>query len=1832
MAGGLACTFEEKIGIYSAFITGYRTCKGTRSTAHLGSTFHREYEYFLSQEGKQTANPRKQFLEDLERTIGDLLDAKHSVILMLDANSVLTQDRHLRESMERLNLTDLHEKDPAPSTYIGASDRRIDYMFGSPCVENAKIAGGTLSYVDGPQSDHRGLFVDICADSLLSYHATDNSIQSPQARILKSGNPELVAAYIENVKAYYEDHAMVTRITKLYNEHEKLSDDELSRQLNTWDEDQGRAMIHAEKKIGRRGISKPNHWSPELRNAGILCRYWRLRLKARNHADYSETYTRLLQTAQQHDPHFTLPSLGIGLEPKEMSRQLKQAIRHLKKCQQESRELRHRTYQELLIRYENDNDPSTQLESIRRAKIVRNTMRAEDIRANFRDIRLAAKPFQTQQGGLKSLMIPSLPQSNSLSDRERYNTYDYLINTPETDVRWETILDREEIERYLLAYNQRSFRAAAASPCGHGVVLDQITFTTMSNAATEFMEGLVPPEWHEDNSMLKEFLHSFYAQTHSAQSGEGRRTIRTRIRAIDITKGFGKWREATSTSPSGRHLGHYKAIIQDPTLLDCLTKFLSITVQRGLSISRWKQAVNVMLEKDPGKPRINRLRIIHLFEADFNLLLKLLWGSRLVKHAAKYNLLNDGQHGSVPGRTAMELVMLNQLSNDLCRTQKVNIIRFENDASACYDRILVHLGMLAARRCGMPTNAVALHSGTLLDMKYKVKTHYGISEGSYQGSHAEPLFGTGQGSGASPAVWLTLVVVMMNTLERLIRERISFASPDDGYQHNRLIDAFVDDTSLAFNDYYQQMPFPEMVKTLENAAQTWQRLLSYSGGALNLKKCSWSCMYWQWTNGRPQLCHTESQTDHPTIRIDHDENSSDPSNGTTIRFISPRESIRILGVHLNPMGIFDFHIDQMKKKADSFASCLRSSRIRIHQSLTFLKTMYSPSMFYSLPAVAAKEEKWADVQRDLIETVLQKMGASKTTPYPIRHGPNELGGLNLVDLRTETGIARIKFLRNAIYSNSEAGRLLILSIKATQMEAGIGEHILLHPDIQIPYVTNTWITSLRTFLSHHSIKINITNTLAIRYNGQRDACIMNPLYLKGYTTQQQADINLVRLYLQVITLSDMSLANGQEIQRSALQGERSLEFHNRPTWPRQAAPTASQRRLWKRYLEANYIRYGTQWRQSLGPVVPIQLRLMAIEISPPAIQEHQSLKQYLQSLPVWHRRLLLKFHQPATDLEVWRAFRSRRRLTIASDGGLRKGVGTFGWKIVSRPPSLQGPDVTLFEGSGPVDGPRDIANSTRSELGGLTAPMLLCFSLANFWGLRHKCRLRWLTDSKAAISRVEFIIGSSKCVRKTPEDIDYVSAIRSLHKSLGLKLTTAWVKGHQDERIEYERLLPDAKLNVDTDHLATEHMFGKSNMPTQNTIHVPWQQVSILINGIRYPSQVDAQLRYHINGSYLKQYLQHKHGWSEKVWGTIDMHAFGQLFKTLPPKVQIHQMKFVHDLLAVGHRKGIISHATTNEVSMCPCCRKATETTYHLLQCTFNKGRSKALAEFKTNVRAKEANRFGKVFADVVMQWLHDPLVTPSLEGSLDHTINYNYHPQKYKALIQKAIQAQTQIGWLNLLKGYISTTWHELASTDFSHPEDEPTNRDDGSHRIARVLRALQTLTHTIWIERNNALHNKQEEQSRYQKTALDAEIANYHADTAALPAADRHYCDTRLDVLLRRSPSYKRRWIYRVRRAREMFKITGASNQTKLTKYYQRSSHSSSGLDHQGNKTTNTGGDASEHRREYNLASSYSTQRNNITQRPIITTQQIITKYLRERASNQPSDHANTASPPPR
>ena len=69
--------------------------------------------------------------------------------------------------------------------------------------------------------------------------------------------------------------------------------------------------------------------------------------------------------------------------------------------------------------------------------------------------------------------------------------------------------------------------------------------------------------------------------------------------------------------------------------------------------------MNVMLLKKPGDIRIHRLRVIHIYETDYNLVLSMCWRNT-IHNAEDNNILNEGQFGRRPGCTSHDPVFIEE--------------------------------------------------------------------------------------------------------------------------------------------------------------------------------------------------------------------------------------------------------------------------------------------------------------------------------------------------------------------------------------------------------------------------------------------------------------------------------------------------------------------------------------------------------------------------------------------------------------------------------------------------------------------------------------------------------------------------------------------------------------------------------------------------------------------------------------------------------------------------------------------------------------------------------------------------------------------------------------------------------------------------------------------------------------------------------------------------------------------------------------------------------------------------------------------------------------------
>ena len=143
-------------------------------------------------------------------------------------------------------------------------------------------------------------------------------------------------------------------------------------------------------------------------------------------------------------------------------------------------------------------------------------------------------------------------------------------------------------------------------------------------------------------------LQKLYLTNVKKSSGIIESPISRNISIADMTTGFRKWKESTTTSPSQRHLGNYKSFLVsdsnhnnpehadfDKDILQTINKIINATIASGVPLARWLTSLVVMIEEIPAVPRINKLRVINIYEADYNLLLKYFWLKQATKHAVK---------------------------------------------------------------------------------------------------------------------------------------------------------------------------------------------------------------------------------------------------------------------------------------------------------------------------------------------------------------------------------------------------------------------------------------------------------------------------------------------------------------------------------------------------------------------------------------------------------------------------------------------------------------------------------------------------------------------------------------------------------------------------------------------------------------------------------------------------------------------------------------------------------------------------------------------------------------------------------------------------------------------------------------------------------------------------------------------------------------------------------------------------------------------------------------------------------------------------------------------
>ena len=1065
---------------------------------------------------------RKHHARDLIDFIHHLHSQEHSVIVQGDFNEVLGESP---DGFTKL-CSECHLVDPI-TTIHGPQDfatynrghKVLDYILVDEELLPSIVRCGYEPFNSNFFSDHRGVYIDVDTDM---FFGDQVQLAAMQSRDLVSTKQYQIAPYFKHKHQHLEDHNWFEKIQTL---RQCIKDENPNHPLA--EELYGR-LLESCRYAGKR--------LPKFRDAPYSPELVRLR-KINNYL--SSVQTQLAtgidmaeQLAKQRRKLGTLQfDLPTSVEACKLAkRQAQKDFKIALKQEIKKRPLRKAHMKQLIKAAKAEGD----MKKARLLKHIKRTEESNDVFHKLRNIR-----NKVPSGGLKHLLVPEDPTMD-----------------PKQCTDWRTVDIPHEIEALLQERNQKHFGQSRDCNLTSPPTDFTMDFTGTCHRAEQILDGTYPME--DVDELTKIFLEAL-----QYVSAEDKDFISPKLTSEEYLGKVKVWNERTSTSPgSNQHLGHLKAYTAQHSLEDKSQAAEELQDQRdailgghltllnyalhfGYSYDPWKTIVNAMLEKQPGIPKIHRLRVIHLMEADYNLILSVKWRA-LLQHACNKGYVNEHQFGSQPGKEALDAVFIRELEYELTRLTRSNLLHFDNDATSCYDRIPCFLANVVSRKYGMHRKVCVVQGKTLAEARYHLKTQLGVSDEFVQHSRAFPWFGTGQGSGNSPCYWLFICSTLFDIYESKAKGA-TYESPDKLLTTTIKIVGFVDDTRNSTNTFGQS-PQPSMESLVAQAqqdSQLWNNLLLTCNQQLELPKCGFHPMTTTFDeNGAPIM---EEDPNISDLVLHREGEPQD--NGIKIDQWKTTEATKYLGCHVCPNNNKP-QLEVLKKKCQEFCRIVTSSHLTQREANVLYWSIYRPSVGYPLPMCHFTRKELDKVQQKVESAFTVKMGYNRSTPKAVLRGPKYLGGVGMFHLYDEQGYGQCRhFLKSWRSPDSPQGKLLHITVAWLQFCAGVDWSILGNPQIPLKHhLESKWLLSLHEYLNSIEAKLEIQNPYIPKPQRANDKAIMSVVVQAKFQTGKQAGqplftpaqikrINYCRMYLNVVFLSDVCNAAGTAIDPAMLTGD-----------------------------------------------------------------------------------------------------------------------------------------------------------------------------------------------------------------------------------------------------------------------------------------------------------------------------------------------------------------------------------------------------------------------------------------------------------------------------------------------------------------------------------------------------------------------------------------------------------------------------------------------------------------------------------------------------------------------
>lgn len=708
-----------------------------------------------------------------------------------------------------------------------------------------------------------------------------------------------------------------------------------------------------------------------------------------------------------------------------------------------------------------------------------------------------------------------------------------------------------------------------------------------------------------------------------------------------------------------------------------------------------------------------------------------------------------------------------------------------------------------------------------------------------------------------------------------------------------------------------------------------------------------------------------------------------------------------------------------------------------------------------------------------------------------------------------------------------------------------------------PYIRAPWIDTLRSFLQHTNATI-ITPHLRIppklRTN---DQAIMDIAVTQDFTIPQLRLLNNCRLYLQVITLAEITTNDGKYIQEIYLKpnkkGNTNIDniqwSQSSYQWPQQVKPNNKAWRVWKKLINSLLDKSTHALKRPMGQwsTTKYTQRKYHYEISScHTIIRHEKSHYIRQRM----QQKQWSYHLDSTNIPINQSFHP-----IVPDTASRQEIRltNFPPKTIANTTAQQLNTATRYHYGITIQNNNDPAQIIAKQVYQCTRIIIGTHCTQDYERQTFAWAIRILLSNNTSISILQskaLYLESRTCDETRGNFLSCLLAIKQLKQTFKIRRRTlfhlccqnqkivTWLHKSKNEyrtaknmlRAEQELIDNIRKEIVTIGQYKTIHCKKNDakNSHERDTIQscistIQNQAASktanridgiatILHNKHEVSANIETELRNAASTHDLRIYMKKKYILTDEAIDDIDWMVHGNAISSLPARMKKTTIQFLHEWAPTLAHPGQHTHVN----KLCPMCRHTEETLDHFHTCT---NTDKEWTEQINNI-LKEDNKNNRI--KPIIQLLQWALIN-NRSLQTNNTPPAELHHETTREIIHK----QQHIGWHQMWKGRWTQAWVRQYNKN---------TKLDGEKWATTTITNIWTIQYTQWRQRCKKLHEKEEldddtlpRQCPNEINNLEQKIQAIYDQLPKLDQIDQKVLSQPIERVLRLPPRLQKDWIKR-------------------------------------------------------------------------------------------------------